>query len=154
YYGPTYQTLGYESCVVYSSRRYDSIIVYETYERRRDPTWVSLQINLYNDRCAGRAPVPPRTLVQQNTIVNNTIVNNNTTVVNNNITMIAPTTVVAQSKNVNMVKIDNTTRQQARQQAVALQQVSKQRSMAEVATRPGAPAQARVASLSVPKAQP
>ena len=35
YYGPTYRTMGFESCVVYSRRRYDSIIVYETYERRR-----------------------------------------------------------------------------------------------------------------------
>lgn len=155
YYGPTYTTLGYESCVVYSRRSYDSIIVYETYERRRDPTWVSVQINLYNDRYRGVAPVPPRTLVQQNTVINNTtIVNNNTTVVNNNITMIAPSAQVAQTKNVKLEKLDATTRQQARQQAVAVQQVGQQRSSSELPTAPGAPRQARVASLAVPKTQP
>lgn len=57
YYGPTYASLGYESCFVYSRRRYDSIVVYECYERRREPAWISLQINLFNDRCAGRARV-------------------------------------------------------------------------------------------------
>lgn len=154
YYGATYTSLGYESCVVYSRRSYDSIIVYESYERRRDPTWISLQINLYNDRCRGVAPLPPRTLVQQNTIVNNTtIVNNNATVVNNNITMIAPSAQVAQTKNVKLEKLDTSTRQQARQQAVALQQVGQQRSSSELATPAGAPRQPRVASLAMPKAQ-
>jgi hypothetical protein len=148
YYGPRYRTLGYESCVVYSRRRYDSIVVYECYERR-DPSWVSIQVNLYNDRCSGRVPVPPRTLVQQNTVVNN-----NTTIVNNNITMIAPTTNVAVTKNTTLVKLDDTTRQQARAQATAVQQVARQRSASEVATPAGAPRQARVASLSVPRTQP
>ncbi len=164
YYGPTYRTLGFESCVVYSRRRYDPIIVYEVYERR-DPAWVSVQINVFNDRYAGRAPVPPRTLVQQQTIVNNvtntTIVNNNTTVVNNsktvvnnNMTMIAPTKQVAATKNTTLVKLDDTTRNQARAQAAVVQQVAKQRTATEVPTPPGAPRQARVANLNVPKTEP
>lgn len=160
YYGPTYASLGYESCFVYSRRRYDSIVVYECYERRREPAWVSLQINLFNDRCAGRAPRPPRTLVQQNTVINNTVINNNTTVVRNhttvvnNITMIAPSSQVAQNKNVKLVKLDDSSRQQARQQAVAVGQVGKQRSSSEMALPAGAPRQPRVASLAVPKVQP
>jgi hypothetical protein len=161
YYGPSYRTLGYESCVVYSQRRYDSIIVYERYERRADPTWVSLQINLFNDRSCGRAAVPPRTLVQQQNIINNTVVNNNnTTIVNNNttvvnnITMIAPTNVVTQTKNMKTVVIDNSARQQVKQQAVAVQKTATQRSTTEVALKPGAPAVARKASITVPKPQP
>lgn len=159
YYGPSYRTLGYESCVVYSRRRYDSIVVYECYERR-DPAWVGIQINLFNDRCAGRAPCPPRTLVQQNTIVNNTtVVNNNTTVVNNNTTivnnntLIAPTKQVAATKNTSLVKLDDTTRQQAKTQAVAVQQVAKQRVNTEVKPAAGAPREARVASLNVAKTE-
>jgi hypothetical protein len=153
YYGPTYRTLGYESCVVYSRRRYDSIVVYECYERR-DPTWIGLQINLYNDRCAGRAPRPPRTLVQQNTIINNTTIVNNKTVVNNNITMVAPTKQVAVTKNTTLVKLDDTTRKQARAQAAAVQQVAQQRSTTEVALKPGAPRVARTTTLAVPKTEP
>ncbi len=34
YYGPRYRDYGFETCVVYSQRNYDSIIVYETYQRR------------------------------------------------------------------------------------------------------------------------
>ena len=160
YYEPSYRTLGYESCVVYSSRNYDSIIVYERYERRRDPTWITFQVNVYNDRCSGRAVCPPRTLVQQQinntTIVNNTTINNttinNTTV--NNINMIAPPAQVAAAKSTTMVKLDDATRQQARVQAATVQQVAQQRVASEKPLPPGAPRQARVASLSVPKAQP
>ena len=155
YYGPSYRTLGYESCVVYSSRNYDSIIVYERYERRRDPTWFTLQVNVYNDRYEGRAVCPPRTLIQQQQINNTTIVNNttinNTTV--NNINMIAPPAQVAAAKSTTMVKLDDATRQQARVQAATVQQVAQQRVANEKPLAPGAPRQARVASLSVPKAQ-
>jgi hypothetical protein len=55
YYAPAYRTCGFECCIVYSQRHYDSIIVYERYERRRDPVWFSAQITLCSDRCAGRA---------------------------------------------------------------------------------------------------
>src|SRR5262249_53248480 len=63
-YEPRYRTIGYETCVVYSQRHYDSIVVYRTWEHRREPAWINVQINISNDRFAGRAPVPPRTLVQ------------------------------------------------------------------------------------------
>src|SRR6202022_3654445 len=48
YYSPAYCNLGFESCVVYSRRRYDSIIVYERYERRSDPTWFEVEITLHD----------------------------------------------------------------------------------------------------------
>ncbi len=159
YYAPSYRHLGYESCFIYSRRRYDSIIVYETYERR-DPTWISFQINLFNDRCAGRVPRPPRTLIQQNTVVNNTVINNNTTIVNNhttsvnNNTLVAPTKQVAVTKNTNLVKLDEATRQKARAQAASVQQVGQQRANTEVTLKPGTPRAPRTAALAVPKTEP
>lgn len=157
YYAPSYRTLGFESCVVYSRRHYEPIVTYEVYERR-DPAWIGVQLNLYNDRCVGRVPRPPRTLVQQNTTVinNTTVVNNNTTVVNHvtNNTLIAPTKQVAMTKNTNLVKLDDTTRQQARAQAAVVRQVGQQRVNTEVVPQPGAPRAARTASLAVPKAEP
>ena len=156
YYGPTYTSYGYQSCVVYSASNYDGIIVYERYERRRDPTWITFQVNLYNDRCSGRSVCPPRTLVAQQNFVNNTTVNN-TTIVNNttvnNITMIAPPAQVAAAKSTTLVKIDAATQQQARVQAATVQQVAQQRVATERPLPPGSPRQARVASLSVPQAQ-
>jgi hypothetical protein len=177
YYEVRYQERGYQSCVVYSQTRYDSIVVYERYERRRDPAWFSVQINLYNDRCAGRAAVPPRVVNQ--TVINQTVVNNNTTIVqnnvtnvnnvnnvnvnnttvnntrnvNNNLSAVAPTKTVVQNKNVNMVKVDEATRTQAKAQAQAVQAVSKQRSTAERSSPPTA-GQVRTTALSVPKTQP
>src|SRR5262249_9933128 len=35
YYAPVYRTYGYESVVVYSRTRYEPVVVYEVYERRR-----------------------------------------------------------------------------------------------------------------------
>jgi hypothetical protein len=197
YYETRYRDSGYVSCVAYSETRYDSIVVYERYERRSDPTWFSVQINLYNDRCAGRQPVPPRvinqTVIQQNVVqqnivqqnivqqnvvqqnvvqqnvtnVNNTTVNNtnvnntnvnntnvnNTRNVNNNLAAVAPTKAVVQSKNMSVVKVDDTTRQQAKQQAQALNAVSKNRGATE-SSGPPAKGQVKTAAMTVPKAQP
>ncbi|HVS36529.1 MAG TPA: hypothetical protein VMS17_13275 [Gemmataceae bacterium] len=172
YYDVTYRDYGYTSCVVYSQSNYDSIIVYERYQHRDDPTWINVQINLSNDRAAGLAPVPPRTLNQQVNIVNNTtIVNNNisnTNVnvnninnVNNNVTVnkqVSKTTVLASpakvmaANGVKLVKLDVAARQQVKQQATAIQQVSVQRTHSEVAAPGGPPKQPHVASLNVPKA--
>ncbi len=140
YYEPRYRSYGFQSCVVYSQSNYDSIIVYERYERRRDPNWINVQINVYNNRVAGREPPPPRVI-------------NNTTIVNN-YTLVAPTTTVIQNKNIQVVNIDQSTRIQARTQARVVQQVAQQRVVAERPLPPGAPRQARVASLSVPRPQP
>lgn len=174
YYGPVYARRGYESVFVYSGRRYDSIIVYETWAHRSQPTWVSLQIDIFNGRNRGTLPVPPRTLVQQNTIIrqnitnvtnvtnvtnnitnvtNNTI-NRNRTTVNYNTPVLAPTAKAMAAKGVRTVPLDAATRIQAKQQAAAVQQVALQRTATERPLAPGAPRQARIASLGVPKTQP
>ncbi|MHB8736842.1 MAG: hypothetical protein ACYC6M_16185, partial [Terriglobales bacterium] len=159
--GPGYATMGYESVFVYSGRRYDSIIVYETWAHRSQPNWISLQIGIFNDRSRGVLAVPPRTLVQQNTIieqnitnvtnVTNNVTNNKTTY---NTTVLAPTAKVVAAKGLKTVPLDSATRVQAKQQAAAVQQVALQRTATERPLPPGAPRQARVASLSVPKTLP
>jgi hypothetical protein len=152
YYGPVYRDYGYESCIVYSRRRYDSIIVYESWERRSDPRWVDVQINIYNDRYAGRAPVPPRTLVQQTNIVNVTNVTNVTNVYN--APVLAAPAQVAREKGTTVVRLDNQTRQQAWQQAVNVQQVAAQRTQVEAPLAPGQKPAPHAASLSAVNPQP
>jgi hypothetical protein len=170
YYGPTYAAMGYQSAFVYGAGRYDSVVVYETWAHRSQPNWVSLQINIYNGRSGGALPLPPRTLVQQNTIVRQNITNvtnvtnvtnnitNNTTNVNRTATyntpMLSSTSKVAAAQGLKTIPLDSATRTQAKQQAAAVQQVAMQRTSTEKPLPPGAPRQARVASLSVPKAQP
>ncbi len=173
YYGPAYATMGFQSAFVYSGRNYDSIIVYESWAHRSQPNWISLQIDVFNGRSRGVLPVPPRTLVQQNTIIQQNITNvtnvtnvtNNITTVANNTTnvnrtsvkyntpVLAPTSKVMAAKGVKTVTLDEATRVQAKQQAAAVQQVAMQRTATEKPLPPGAPRQARVASLSVPKTQ-
>jgi hypothetical protein len=173
YYGPAYATMGFESVYVYSGRHYDSIIVYETWAHRSQPNWVSVQIDIFNGRSRGVMPVPPRTLVQQNTIIQQNITNvTNVTNVNNNVTnitkntttvnrstvnynapVLATTSKAMAAKGVKIVPLDAATRVQAKQQAATVQQVAMQRTATEQPLPPGAPRQARVASLSVPKAQ-
>jgi hypothetical protein len=169
YYGPGYARMGFESAFVYSGRHYDSIIVYESWAHRSQPNWISVQIDVFNGRSRGALPVPPRTLVQQNTIIqknitrvtnvtnNITNVTNNTTNVNRTINyntpVLASTSKVMAAQGAKTVALDEATRVQAKQQAVAVQQVASQRTATEQPLLSGAPRQARVASLSVPKAQ-
>jgi hypothetical protein len=70
---------------------YDPLWAYYQVAHRHDPVWVSSVTNVYAGRYRGDVPRPPRTLIQQNVVVNN-ITNNNTvinnTVINNNNTVI------------------------------------------------------------------
>ncbi len=109
YYGPAYASLGFQSAYVYSVGHYDSIIVYERYERRADPAWFSVQINLYHDRFAGRAPVPPRTIVNNTTVVNNVTNVTNVTNVNNNVTNVTRNVTNNVTNNNTNVTNNNTT---------------------------------------------
>jgi hypothetical protein len=175
YYGPRYASVGFVSGVVYSRSNYDSIIIYE---RTRDPAWFDARITLTFDRDAGRAPLPPRTLVQQNTIIQQTVINNNNTIVNNNVvnnnvvnnnttinkvnntnvvnnnvtnnsmTMLAPTSKVLAARGVQTVKVDPATRTQVRDQARQVAQASVQARQQTERVGGGPPKTARTASLS------
>jgi hypothetical protein len=156
YYGPTYVALGFESGYVYSRRNYDCIVVYEGWAHRATPNWVGLQMDIYSGRSAGRLPTPPRTLVQQNINITNVtnVTNVHRTVTNYSTPVVAPAAQVAAAKGVKTVALDPATRQQARLQASAVQQVAQQRTRLETPLPPGSPRQARVGALTVPKAQP
>jgi hypothetical protein len=147
YYGPAYVNLGFQNVYVYGGARYDSIVVYEHWAHRNQPNWINVQINLYNDRSAGRAPRPPRTLLQQTTIIRQNVTNVT------NVTIVAPAAHLNAARGVKTVSLDAQTRAQARQQATVVQQVALQRTRTETPLPPGAPSQTRKVSLSVPAAQ-
>lgn len=61
---------------------YDPLWNYYRIQNAGNPQWANNINNVYVGRYNGSVPRPPRTLVQQTTIVNN-VTNNNTTIVNN-----------------------------------------------------------------------
>jgi hypothetical protein len=139
YYGPAYARLGYESIFVYSGRRYDSIVVYETWAHRAQPNWVSAQINIVSLRSRGVMPLPPRTLVQQNTLVGK------------GAPILTPASQLMAAKGLRTAPMDASTRALAQQQAASIQHAATQRIAAEHPSTTGTPSRARVASLNVTK---
>jgi WXXGXW repeat (2 copies) len=132
YYGPAYANRGYVTTVVYSRTYYEPIVVYQRWEYRDNPRWFDVQVNLVFERNAGRAPLPARTLVeQQRIIVNNTTNNYYTTVINNttinNKTVInqtalmAPAKTVMAARGIPSTRIDTVTRTQIKQTSHAVQ---------------------------------
>src|SRR5262249_30491937 len=110
YFEPQYTNLGYRSWFTVSIGvgAYDPLFTY--YRRSYGPTWTTGINTLYVQRVNNPAFRPPRTLVQQTTIVNNitnnTIVNNNTQIVNvKNVTAVAPITNVNKTQVVNLTKV-------------------------------------------------
>jgi hypothetical protein len=146
YYGPVYRDRGFESVVVYSQRHYDSVIVYERWEHRADPRWEVVQVNVYRDRYAGRAPCPPRTLVQERVWVRDHP--------GRAAPGLAPASQLASVKGVRTLPLDASARSQVRQQSQALQQVAVQRREYEAKMPAGAPARPHVASLPIARPSP
>lgn len=131
YYGPRYATLGFECGYVYGRRHYDPIVAYRRWEYREQPHWIDAQINLTSARSAGRAPLPPRTLVQQtnvtinNVVVNNVVVNNGPTGAKNgpNVAdVLAPTRAVVAARGARTVALDAAAQAQAKTEAVQARQ--------------------------------
>jgi hypothetical protein len=149
YYGEEYHDRGYVSCVVYSRDHYDSIIVYERYEHRRDPDWFEVRVRTYDERERFPERRPPRTLVQQNIVVKQNVTN-----VTNNYYMVAPPAQVAAAKGQKVVPVEPKQRMEALEQAKVVQNAAVQRTQTEVKVPPGTPIKPRVASLSVPATQP
>lgn len=159
YYGGVYVGFGFQSAFVFGRAHYDPLITYACYEHRGVPGWSGVQINLVFARNAGRAPLPPRTLVQQNITVNNinnvTVVNNKTIVNNKTVNnqMIASAHQVAAEKGTQTTSLDAHARNAARQQAQTIQQASLQRTQVEARAPAGNLSQPRQASLNVPSTQ-
>jgi hypothetical protein len=147
YYGPRYVGFGFTSCVVYSSRHYDSLIVYERWQNRGNPGWFNAQVNLTLARNEGRAPLPPRTLVQQTTIINNTTINNTT--INKNM-VIAPARTVAAARGQKTVPVSLAARTQAKQAAQAIHQAAVTQRQKTESAAAGNPTRPRTTSLNVP----
>jgi hypothetical protein len=175
YYEVRYRECGYTSCVVYSRSHYDSIVVYQTYVHREEPTWLSVQINLSSRRESTPALRPPQTSItnvtynnvyvqnsytqinNSSTTINNssTIINNsNTTINKNNTTFLMPAKSLATAQGVQTVKLDNATRQEAKQQAQQVQQVALKRTQAEQPPPGGMLTQPKVQPLAIPQMKP
>lgn len=167
YYGGAYVGLGFQSCFVFGRRYYDPIISYQGWVNRGNPAWLSVQINLFNSRSAGLAPRPPRTLVQQNTVINNVtnitninntkitnINSNNKNVTVSNTRVLAPTRVVAGNRGQKVVQVAAAERAQVRNESLAVQQAAaQQRIKAEASPAPKG-SQPRVSSFNLPPVTP
>ncbi len=89
YFDPAYRRGGFVSWLDYRFGRfgYDPLFTYYRWSYRDNPTYFRNLQGLYAARYSGQAPRPPRTLVQQSTVINNT--NINTTNIKN-VTVLAP----------------------------------------------------------------
>ncbi|MBX9681037.1 MAG: hypothetical protein K2X38_19950, partial [Gemmataceae bacterium] len=138
YYGPRYSSIGFESCYTYARRRHDPIVSFRAWEYRDHPRWMDIQINLALARSSGRAPVPPRTLAQQNNVVVNNVTNitnvtnvNNVNVKNINVTknqttnvndVLAPTRNVVNARGAKTVALDASAQNAAKTESGNFQQ--------------------------------
>ena len=149
FYGGVYVGVGYRP---WWECRYDPLFSYYRWNHREDPHWATNHQRVYADRMAGRAPLPPRTLVVNNTtIINNTTVNNTT--YNK---MVAPISTVNTVNNTNVKMVANTPAQIATQQANAasIRSVSALRTGAEAATKSTSPTKIGSAPTTTTVAQP
>jgi hypothetical protein len=64
FYGPTYARLGFQP---WFAHRYDPLFNYYRWNNRSQANWLAGHQRVFNDRIAGRAPLPPRTFAQQTT---------------------------------------------------------------------------------------
>lgn len=151
YYGPRYVSIGFECGYHYSRRHYDAVVVYHRWEHRHSPGWHDTRISVTIARNAGRAPVPPRTLIQQNNI---TVINNKTTNVYNT-KVIAPTKTVVANRGAKTVPLNQQARLQVKESANTFQKAAlTQRVKAESAPPGMKPAgKPRTASLNLPQNQ-
>ncbi len=137
YYGGVYAGIGFQSAYVYGGLHYDPIIAYARYENRNVVGWDRIQIDLVLARNAGRAPLPPRTMLalarenRANLIAANRLAE------------------VRAATTLNAVA-----RAQAVQQARAIQQVAAQRNAIEARTPPGGINGPRTTAMSVPQVHP
>jgi hypothetical protein len=109
----------------FGARGYDPLFSYYRWYHRTDPAWVYNMRTLYAERYSGRAPRPPRTLVQQTTIINNRTIANT-----KNITALAPINAV-NGKMVALRTVPRAELLREQNQARQLSLVTKQQSQAE-----------------------
>src|SRR5262249_18265732 len=86
YYGADCASQGFQPWCFFRSRHCDPLFNYYTCVNHGNPAWFDGLRQICQGRFDGRLALPPRTFIQQNTIISNTTVLNNTTNVINNIT--------------------------------------------------------------------
>jgi hypothetical protein len=153
YFGASYVNRGYVSWINIRFGSYcpDPIFSYYRWNYRGHPGWEHDLRNVYVGRANGTIARPPRTLVEQTTIVNNivnnnTVVNNRTTVVNqttvNNVRMVGALSQVDRSV-VKLQPVTAAVRAENLQTAQQLKQVGVQRAQVETQLRDSGPAPVR-----------
>jgi hypothetical protein len=139
YYGPAYRDCGYTSVFVYSRSHYDSVVVYERWDHRADPRWETTQVNIVIERDAGRAPCPPRTIVEYNRYGRERGL------------VVAPAARVAEMHGTRMVRMDAGERARVQEHAQAVRQVAAERRVSEAKLTAGPPQKPQAASVAMPK---
>jgi hypothetical protein len=157
FFAPRYARAGFVPWVDYRYARGHHDPVFTYYRFRHGPAWERDLRGLYGDRFAGRAVLPPRTLAQQNTLVQNLVKerNVNQTVINR-VTALAPVTQAAQRNNIKLAAVTRDVRIEEQKQAQRLHELARERQRVEAQllakgppTKPTDPP--REAKLDLPK---
>jgi hypothetical protein len=159
YFEPVYRRNGFVAWVDFHRDRvtFDPLFNYYRWQHRDDRRWERDLRALYAARFNGSAPRPPRTLVQQNTVIRNMTVNRSVNVTN--ISAVTALTPLAQV-NRSVVKLQPVSPQQ---QVVAQKSIQQQREVSrerarletQIVTKGSTPVkaadQARVVKINLPK---
>jgi hypothetical protein len=144
YYGPACFRLGFRDCYAYDRWHYDPIVSYAHWEHGYHSGWLADRRRLYERRAAGVAARPPRTLFEQNRIVNA----NGPGFAHGNGSRYASRVLVPARELKTATTLASEGRALAMRQAQAAGQVRAQRQQIEATA--AAPGAARVARLNVP----
>jgi hypothetical protein len=159
YFEPRYRRLGFVAWVDFRIGRSccDPLFAYCRWQYRGDRVWERNLRNVYIDRYRGTYPRPPRTLIQQTTVINNIHINKTVNVTNiRNVTMIAPITRVDRT----IVKLQPVPRATRTRELQAIQHQrtmaqERQQTTARVIARGPAPTRPtdkpRVSKLTLPR---
>lgn len=142
YFAPHYRDCGFVPWIDYRINRYipDPLFACLRWQHRHDLAWERNLRGLYAARFNGTVPRPPRTLVQQNTLIQN-MGNNNVNVTNvNYVTVVGPLHQVARTAN-NLRPLSREQRDEFLAQAGRLRELSRQRDHLEsqIPSRPAVP---------------
>jgi len=127
YYGPAYAKLGFSPWHTYGPRYHDPLFTYARWANRANPGWAAGLQQTYANRVAGTAPLPPRTLVQQNTVVRNSVQ------VVTPLSQVAKTGVKVQTVAATQLVVQRNNAQQLRQVAVTRNRIETARTGATTA---------------------
>jgi hypothetical protein len=132
YFDVAYRRAGFVSWVDFRMGRggFDPLFTYYRWQNRGDRRWEVDLRGLYVARFNGTAPRPPRTFVQQTTLIQNLAVTKNVTHVTN-VTVVAPLSQVNRSV-VKLQPVPKEKQLEAHQHAQLLREASRQRSQVEV----------------------